>query len=343
MDSLSNENTNGIQRFDQYIKRFDSFIISSHESPDADNIGSLIALKYLLTKLNKQVIAINQDQTPHKCKFIDIDDEIIELKTIGTNNIDKYISSEYLKKSGFIICDANDIKRIGKIKDIVSPFVNEYFVIDHHISQDYNAKNTYIDINSISTASLIYKLFCFYNIPLNFKIAQALYTGILVDSGSFKYERTTSTTHHIASELLKHGIKPNEIYKKSFQSYSRGRLKLLSYVLNNMIYLDNGIFAILSIPYKEFIESGIDYDEMDDFVNIPLESRDTSVSILLKENKPNSIKVSLRAREIYDVQEIAKIFGGGGHIRAAGCVIKMPFEEAKNRMIQEIEKLHIRK
>jgi phosphoesterase RecJ-like protein len=284
-----------------------------------------------LRKLGKTARILNADPAPHKFAFIDPGDEFEVL--MRKEQIPKDIG-EY----GLFILDVNDINNIGQVATLILPRVKEYFIVDHHDSETVQLSKNHIEQNASSTCEILYLLFREMNLELDLPIAQALYMGILYDTGSFIYPKTTAVTFDIAHDLVSLGVQPNMTYVNVYESNSISSLVLMSKVLATLeLHYDNHV-AVQTMTQDLLREAGAIYEESDLLINIPLRSGDVRVSVFFKENLEGVKRCSLRSKGNIDVASIAQSLGGGGHKTAAGFKCVRPFEVMKVEILEMLHK-----
>jgi phosphoesterase RecJ-like protein len=314
-----------------FIEKYDKFIITAHETPDGDALGSEYAMLLALRKLGKTARILNADPAPQKFAFIDPGDEFEVL--VRKEQIPKDIG-EY----GLFILDVNDINNIGQVATLILPRVKEYFIVDHHDSETIQLSKNHIEQNASSTCEILYLLFREMNMELDLPIAQALYMGILYDTGSFIYPKTTAITFEIAHDLVSLGVQPNMTYVNVYESNSISSLVLMSKVLATLeLHYDNHV-AVQTMTEDLLREAGAIYEESDLLINIPLRSGDVRVSVFFKENLEGIKRCSLRSKGNIDVATIAQSLGGGGHKTAAGFKCVRPFEVMKVEILEMLHK-----
>ncbi|MFP4562133.1 MAG: DHH family phosphoesterase [Spirochaetia bacterium] len=320
-----------IQGLTSFILGYDKFILTAHETPDGDALGSERAMYEALKQLGKEVMILNADTTPHKYDFIDPDG------TIGVLN-DEGDLSEDVGEYVLLILDTNDINNIGLLRDLVIPKVREYGIIDHHSGGEDILSEHHIVENASSTCEILYGLITQMGCTITQPIAEALFVGIVYDTGSFVYPKTTAKTFRIAYELVSIGVEPNYIYSKIYESNSISSLILQSKVLSSLdLFFDNQV-ALQTMLKETVIECGASYEEADTFINIPLKSEAIRVSIFFKENPEGVLRCSLRSKGNIDVAEIAQSFGGGGHKTAAGFKCRESLAETRKNVLHKLEK-----
>ena len=316
----------------EFINRNDSFILTAHETPDGDAIGAEMAVYHALKLLGKNVIILNADPIARKYTFLDRENAFQVM-------VNEKQLPENLKDWVLLILDTNDINNIGIISREVLPNVKEYFIIDHHESGETLSGGNFIEKEASSTCEILFNLFKNIELKLNYNIAEALYVGIIYDTGCFIYPKTTSETFEIARELVSLGVKPNEIYTYIYESNSISSLKLESKVLSSLELYFNQKVAVQTMTKENILECNAQYEEADTLINIPLKSEQIKVSVFLKENTESVLRCSMRSKGNINVASIAQFFGGGGHKTAAGFKSKFPLKEIKSKLLDKIEEI----
>ena len=326
-----NRITMRFQAIADFINNNSNFFLTAHETPDGDAIGSEIAVYLALKKLGKEVRVINADPMGEKYSFLDVDDAI-EL-------ISPDISlPEDMHNWVLLILDTNDINNIGSVKLNILSKVKDFFIFDHHEGGDSVSTANHIESEASSTCEMIFELFREMNIEMPYEILVAVYLGIVYDTGSFIYPKTTAKTFAIAEECVRGGVNPNFIYSKLYESNSISSLKLQSKVLSTLEFFYDSRVAVQTMLKEDINESGAMYEEADSLINIPLKSERIKVSIFFKENTQGILRCSLRSKGNIDVAFIAQIFNGGGHKTAAGFKSKYPLEEIKVKVLDMLNK-----
>lgn len=309
-----------------YIKKNNNFIVTSHVSPDGDNIGSSIAMNRFLKLLGKNSFHVLDDDLPSNLSYITKRSKILS-------------SEDFLKMSNLeenytvIALDCGNYARLCIDSKILesSKIVN----IDHHISnQKYGILNL-IEPEKSSTCELVFNLLeNFDSKYIDELIATSLYTGLSTDTGNFKFDNVSKDTFITAGKLLDLGAKKQDVVINIYQNNDMNYLKLKSdIILNNLEIFDN--IAFISLEKKLLDKYSVDIKDTEDLVNLALNIKGIEVAILLKE-KDDSIKASLRSKSKIDVNKIASSLGGGGHKRAAGFVLKLNIEDAKVLVINKV-------
>jgi len=323
---------NAFQGAIDFLSRTQRFIITSHETPDADAIGSECAISKALRGLGRETIVLNADPIPRKLSFLDPDKLIRVLEREDQVPVD---IGEY----SLLMLDTNDAQNIGQIATLVLPRVREHFIIDHHEQEEDLLAGNFIKKSASSTAEILYQLLREMNVTIDREMAQALFTGIVYDTGSFIYPKTTALTFEIARDLVAKGVRPNIVYSKLYESNSISALILQTRVLATLeLYFANHV-SLLTMTREMVVDSGANYEEADQLINIPLRSEDIRVSVFFKQNPAGLLRCSLRSKANINVAEIAQSFGVGGHRTAAGFKCRDTLEKSKQMVLERLRKL----
>lgn len=323
----------------EVIKKSNRILITGHTSPDGDAIGSGLALLLALNKLNetlrkeaeeraeiyldKTLRFILEDKTPKNLKFL--------THSILIEEFENY-DSKY--EFDLMIClDSGNFDRIGKVGELKGENTR-VINIDHHISNDRFGDYNYVgDISS--TSEILFDFFKEAEIELDHGIAESLYTGIVNDTGNFKHSNTTKKVFKTASELLEYEVEPNEVIKNFFNTKSMEKLKLTGRVLSDFKFVDSQKLVYYYISEAELAELGAGKDDTGGLGELLLSYEDASVSLFLREDKRH-IKGSFRSKYDVDVNALAGLFGGGGHIKAAGFKTDKPSDEILDIIIKNM-------
>lgn len=316
----------------KYIKGSNDFVVTSHISPDGDNIGSTLAIYYALKILGKNVYYVLDDNAPLNLEFL--------IKDIIKLNSQEFISLN-LDDYNLIALDCGDKSRVCVSEEIKNS-AKKIICIDHHASNDSYGDLNYIDVNASSTSELVYNMLVRLNEVdsiniINENIATALYTGLVTDTGNFSYSSTHPSSFEMAKNLLLLGAKRDEIIQNVFQSNSYNYYKLLGEALNTLDIVKEKI-ACISLTIDMLQRNEMSFNDVDGITNYTRDIKNVEVGIFLKQKKENEVKVSLRSKNYVNVSKIAQSFNGGGHIRAAGCTIYDTVENAKEKILQAVLK-----
>ena len=292
-------------------------IVVPHKNPDGDAIGSCVAINELLKSLGHKSSIISPNNFPDFLKWMDKEHEI----NIYENNPELY-NNEILSSDIIFTLDFNSLSRIGSMREIVNDSNALKIMIDHHQNPENYANYTYSDVNMSSTCEMVFHFIAelSLNDKINSKIASALYTGIMTDTGSFKFPLTTSVTHKVVSELIKKGANGSEINNLVYDNNSYDKLLLLSHTLSNMIVDTQHKTAYMYLTQQSLNKYNFKKGDTEGFVNYGLTIKGVKFAAIFIENEADEIiKISLRSKGNFNVNEFSRDnFNGGGHINAAG-------------------------
>ncbi len=295
----------------EIIKNNNSFFLTTHVNPDADAIGSEIALQQILSQLKKEIIIINHSATPYNLKFLDPEKRI--------EKYDEEKHKKYLIESDVLVAlDFNRADRLVSMKNAFTESKKLKICIDHHQDAEDFADYYFTGAEYSATGHILYDLVDKTNIvKMNREIAYPIYAAIMTDTGSFRFERTNSELHRIVADLLGYGIQPNEVYDKLYDESKLSKLKLLGRCLNSFQTID-GKIGYMILSQKDFVELDAIESDTENFVNFILSIEGVKLGLLFIELN-NGFKVSFRSKGDLPVNKLAAEFGGGGHLNASGA------------------------
>lgn len=300
------------KKLSEIILNNNSFLITTHVNPDADAIGSEIAFANILQLLRKEFFIINHSYTPYNLLFLDKGNKIQKY------NSDKH--NEIFDKIDVIVClDFNRSDRIVSMREKFLSSTKTKIVIDHHTDPESFCDHYFIDQAFSSTGEIIYHLIKRTSIvKMNYELAYPIYAAIMTDTGSFRFERTSSDLHLIAAELLNQGVVPGEVYDKIFDQSDFGKIKLLGNALTSLkLFGYTEKIGYMIITQNDFKNYDALESDTDGFVNFALSIKGVEVGLLFIELK-DGFKVSFRSKGDLPVNKLAQEWGGGGHLNAAG-------------------------
>ena len=313
----------------QHIKDSQHILIASHAEPDGDSLGSLLALGLALTKLDKQITMHNPSPIPAVYRFLPGADRIVrQIKNSQTYDL-------------ALVLDCGDLARIGETSaevDKIPILIN----IDHHVSNTGFGHIQFVDTTACATAEIVFRLINALKIPFDKAIATSIYTGILTDTGSFRFSNTNQAAFAISRAMTDAGVEPHTVAQRVFGTYSLGRIKLLNMALNSIEISDNGKLSLMTVTRSMLNTTGTNTEDLDGIINYARRIEDVKVAALIHEIKNgagkftnmNRYHVSLRSDGSVDVAQIASKFGGGGHKSAAGFQIESTLVALKTKIIE---------
>jgi bifunctional oligoribonuclease and PAP phosphatase NrnA len=313
-----------LEKTREVVLKHHSFLITTHINPDGDGIGSELALARFLQGIGKKVTVLNSTPTPRKYRFLDSTNEIRLFEELGS-----------LPPADVIfILDISRWERLGNIAQLVQNHAGIKICIDHHPLNGNFADINLICEDACASGELVLRLINSMNHPITPQIAEPLYASILTDTGAFRFPNTSSQTHAAAAQLLSTGIRSEQIYDQIYERCSPARVKLLGVALSNLEYLHSGRLAWMAISQLMLLQTGVEVEEIEGFVDIARGIRSVEAALLFIELPADKVKVSLRSRGNVDVNCFASRFGGGGHRHASGILMDGPFPGVIDRILQ---------
>ena len=294
-------------------------VLCCHVSPDGDTLGSALGLARFLEQQGKEVVVFADDHINKSLSFIP-----------GIEKVQRPEEGVIVEADLFVVVDASSFDRVGICNEVVKAPV--LLNIDHHISNTEFADYLYLDAEAAAAGEIMCDLFEAMGWEYDEAIATDFYTAITTDCGSFRYSNTTSKTMQRAAKLLDYGVKPNEI-SDMLDVRSRKTTELLAKVLPSLTFDYEGKVAHITITNDLYDKEA----QTDSFVSYPRYIEGVEVAIMFKAVEPEVTRVSMRSSNV-DVASVALSFGGGGHLRAAGCTIYAPVEEAKAQLLAVVGK-----
>lgn len=333
-------NKKDIQELTELLATPKRIAIIPHRSPDGDALGSTLGLYHFLLKLNHKPVVISPNDFPNFLAWLPASETVL----VYENEKDKV--AKILNEQEIIFTlDFNALHRTGEMENVLSKLTVPMVMIDHHQLPDTYAKYTYSDTAFGSTCEMVYNFIGFLNQKslIDKTIATCLYTGILTDSGGFRYPKTTGTTHRIAAEFIDLGIDNSEIPTQLFDNNSYDRLQLLGRALQNMKVIPELKTAYISLSQKELDEFNYVKGDTEGIVNYGLTIKGIAFAAIFIENRDeNIVKISFRSQGTFDVNQFARDhFNGGGHINAAGGKSEDTLENTIEKFENIISKITI--
>ena len=302
-----------------FLKEHDNFVLLCHASPDGDTLGSAHGLLAALRQLGKKAKLLCPDEIPQKFDIIKCDrDGDFEPQTV-------------------VAVDVADQKLLGCLQQEFEGKVD--LCIDHHSTNTRYADLLYCESDSAAACECVYKVVKTLGVEITPYIASCLYLGMSTDTGCFKFSNTTPRTLRFAAELMEKEAAFVEINRVMFETKSKERIAMERLVLENMEFYFDGRCAVLTVTEDMINSTGCDRADLDGITAISRQIEGVVIGITIKEQTDGSFKVSLRTHEPYNAAEICANFGGGGHVRAAGCRFDCSSAEAKNLLLSKISEV----
>ena len=309
--------------FQMEMQKATSVLIGTHLNPDGDALGCALAFSLYVDSLGIYNEVLCHHGPPRNLEFLPKVKEVHQ----------EALRPEY---DLGVILDLDAMDRLGRTEHFFTT-CKRLIVIDHHIPHNAPGDLRIVDSNSPATAVILTNLLMEIGAKITGEMATCLLTGIVTDTGSFRFRNTTPDALSVSAYLLEQGGDLNLISEEVFQNKPLCSAKLLGHVLNNMELACEGRLAWSSVTNEDFNQTGAKDEDTEGFVNEMLSVTSVQIAVLLREPKPGKVRVSIRSRGTFDVAEVARDFGGGGHKNAAGCVFDLPLLEVEDRLIRRLK------
>jgi len=298
----------------EILKASKGVTIFTHMRPDGDAIGSALSLYLALSSLGIPCEVVDESDIPPKFYYFPI-----------VSVIKKRPEHDY---PVFVAVDSSDEGRFGALSDVFTAAERKKITIniDHHVSNTRYAKYNYVRHCSANCENML-ALYDEMGVALTKEIAEMLMFGLLTDSGNFTHDDVDENTFLVAARLVKAGANVCNISYNIINKQTHARAALYAHTMHNARYLLDGRFAVIAVRLSDFENFSVGKDATEGFVDFPLSVDTVEVAAALMENKPNQFKVSIRSKSKADSNAIAGVYGGGGHVRASGCMLFGELEE----------------
>ena len=305
----------------QKIEKANSIVLLTHEMPDGDAVGSTIAMYIALKRLGKNVDMIIEN-CPRTYDFLPFRNEIKE-----EGSREKYDLT--------IALDCSDIKRLNGFSNYFET-AKDRIVIDHHGSNTMFGDINFVNPVSPACCQILVLVLEYLGVEIDKEIGTCILTGIITDTGGFKYDTVTAETFELVAQLLNKGINVSNVYKKVLQMISRSSFELRKIAMNRLEFLEEGKISFTYITKKDEEAWNAVTGEHEGIVEMARDIEGVEVAVFLRETE-NGYKASLRSNNYVNVSDICLMLGGGGHPKAAGANLPFPLEQAKEKIVEQIK------
>ncbi len=305
------------------IEGASSVLIGTHLNPDGDALGSALAMSHYLDQIGVQNEVVCHHVPPRNLRFLP-----------GVDRLRQQPKEE--KHDLGILLDLDSSDRLGNTAPYFAP-CERVIVIDHHVPHEAPGDLRVIDTSAPATAVILYRLLRDLDAAITPAMATCLLAGIVTDTGSFRFRNTTPESMVISAALLDLGGDLTAVSEEIFQSKSLASVRLLGRMLEAMRLESNDQIAWSALTIQDFEEAHARDEDTEGFVNEMLFITSVQISALLREPKAGKIRCSLRSRGEFDVASVARAFGGGGHVNAAGCTFDLPMAEAQSLLVEKLK------
>ena len=313
-----------VAEFRQAIDSASLIVIGTHLNPDGDALGSALALSHYLDSIGKPNEVLCHHPAPRNLLFLPGVDRVRQVPT--------KVGHDFA-----VMLDLDSIDRLGSPAAFITPVPN-LAVIDHHVPHEAPGNIRIVDVESPATALILTRVLDRMDAEITPDIATCLLTGIVTDTGCFRYRNTTPSALSASAFLIEKGGNLELINEEVFQRKPLAGSRLLGHVLETMKFTCDDRIAWAKISVEDFESTQAEDTDTEGFVNELLFIESVQIAAIMRETKPERIRVSLRSRGNHDVAAVAREFGGGGHVNAAGCNFETSLEEAERALVERMTK-----
>lgn len=311
-----------LESFATFLQDTRRVLLTTHENPDGDGIGALVGLAHYLRHLGKEVRIVVSPALPFFLAFLDPEGWIEAFEPAGRH------ADLAAWPDTWVMVDASEVHRLGMMQGAFEASKAVKVCLDHHMKDAPRGfHHEFTDSAASASAELVYDLAA-PRMALPKPMAEALYAGLVDDTGNFRFSNSTPKAHRMAAELIALGVDPAAIYQALYHQGRPERLRLFGRAFASLRLLAEGRYATLALTRSDLAACGADHDDMEGLVNEPLRLRGVEVAGLLYELEDGRIKTSLRSRGRVDVNAVCRSFGGGGHRLASGAKLAGPLASA---------------
>jgi phosphoesterase RecJ-like protein len=302
-------------------------LVTGHRDPDGDLLGSQLALCDYLRSLGKGVVICDEGMIPTRYVFLE-----------GIEEIRTDCSDLDFEPDLVVVLESTSLERIGAAKDLI-PRNCTVINIDHHIGNEHFGHINLVRENASSVAEVLFGILKLAGFRVRRATAEKLYTAILTDTGRFRFSSTTPESLRICAELIEAGVSPRELTDRIYFSKSPEEMQIIGEVISTAEVLLDGRLCALTLSSERLAERGLGFSDFEGIVDYSMYLRGITIGALFKSVSASVTKVSLRSRNAFDVSELARRLGGGGHVNAAGVTIELPLERARLLVLGAAEEM----
>lgn len=315
--------TETIQKIIDVIRSNSSFLLTSHEGPDGDAVGSTLALASFLRKIGKDVTVHFQDTVPDLYAFLPGCDSVLSRIPERPYDVAFVLDIGELRRAGTHFCSFKQFDTL----------IN----LDHHLSCDNFGDHNLIDSTAAATGILVYRIIRTFGYDFDRETALCLYVSIITDTGSFRYSNANKEAFTVAGEMIEVGVNAWDVAEQLYENQPRKRLELLGRCLPTLDVIKDGLAASVTVTMDMYAATNADAELTDGFVNYPRSIRGVEVAIFFRQLEERKFKVGFRSKGKVNVAAFSAAMGGGGHHNAAGCTLDGTLEEVKAAVYKVVE------
>jgi bifunctional oligoribonuclease and PAP phosphatase NrnA len=316
-----------IERLARELRAGRSIVLSTHINSDGDGCGSETALARMLAQHGMTVTIVNPTPWPEMFRFLLGDD--VRMVEVADGGADVMSKADVV-----VVLDIADLRRLGKLADVVRSLAVPKLVIDHHVpSDDPPSSEILSDTSACATGELIYDVASVLGFEITPAIANSLYVALVTDTGGFRFSNTTPRCHAVAAQLLAVGVEPEEMYQRIYASMPVGRLTLLRDALATLEVDAPYGLTWISVPAGATEKHNVRPEDLEGIAEHARSVAGTRMAIFFRDLGHNRVKISFRTTRGVDANAFAKQFGGGGHVKASGALVEGSLVEVQKRVI----------
>jgi bifunctional oligoribonuclease and PAP phosphatase NrnA len=312
-----------VRSFDDLISHASHVLVGTHLNPDGDALGCALAMSHFLRGRGIENEVVCHHPPPKNLRFLPGVDRVRQVPKREEHELG-------------IILDLDSVDRLGSTEPFFA-HCNRTVVIDHHVPHEAPGDLRIVDVTAPATAVILTRLFLALGATIDPDMATCLLTGIVTDTGSFRFRNTTAEALGLSAMLLERGGNINLVSEEIFQRKPLSSTRLFGHMLETMRLYEGNRIAIGVIRYEDFERAGAIDEETEGFVNEMLSIDTVQIAAILRQPSMNRVRCSLRSRDELDIATVARDFGGGGHRNAAGCNFDPPLEEAEEMLLERLK------
>lgn len=311
--------------FTEQVSHYESFVLVSHIRPDCDALGSELGMAEVLRSVGKKVRIINAHRTPPALQFLD---PASNIEVLGDN-----VEAEDISADCIMVLDTSAWAQLGDMGDVIRASRADKMVLDHHVGEDELGATMYKDYQAEATGHLVVQAADALNVPLTRSLSVPVFAAIATDTGWFRFGSVTAETYRVIARLIDAGVVPSEVYGDLYERDTLGRLRLRGLILSRTTSELDGALMHTYVRKEDFAAMGAEPSDTEDAINLTLAVEGTQAAVIFVGQIRGGFKLSFRSRCGMDCNEVARLFGGGGHKAAAGGFQEGTLEEVQERVL----------
>lgn len=327
---VSQSHNANVEKLIHKIQAVRSVILTTHKQCDGDGLGAMLGLYHALRKTGYTVRVLTVDEVPAKYSYLE-PEKYLEVFQSEHKPIEKTELA--------LIFDTNDRRLVEPLYTDLELNCREILFVDHHPVLNMGPEPTagsFIDTRAASTGEIVYFIIKGLGIRLDENIARALYTSIAFDTQLFRYVKSSPTSHLICADLLEYERSPEEIHQHLFSTHSVGKVAFLAKMLAQIEFFGDARVAVLKLASQDLLDHSMEMDDSRDIIDMIMNIGTLQAAALFREESRDIYKLSMRSKGKIEILGIAESFQGGGHLYAAGALLKGSYEELKSQVVDQI-------